>query len=146
MNDFNIYLAGGMGKFGKEHFDEGNDWRIDLRYALSNLGCNRNVRVINPNDYYNFLNDNTYDSDLEVMDFDLNKVRNSNLIICNFNDIGSLGTMAEIAIAYEKRIPVIGLCEDCEIDNLHPWQKSICSKIFVDKEDLISYVSSYYLD
>ena len=27
MKNFTIYLAGGMGKFGKENFDEGNKWR-----------------------------------------------------------------------------------------------------------------------
>ena len=28
MKNFTIYLAGGMGKFGKENFDEGNKWRV----------------------------------------------------------------------------------------------------------------------
>jgi len=52
------------------------------------------------------------------MEFDLNKVRHSDLIICNFNDMFSLGTMAELAIAYERRIPVIGL--DINKQTLHP--------------------------
>ena len=26
-----IYLAGGMGKFGKENFDEGNSWRKNIK-------------------------------------------------------------------------------------------------------------------
>lgn len=45
------------------------------------------------------------------MEFDLNRVRNSDLIIVNFNDMYSLGIMAEIAIVYERKIPVIGLNE-----------------------------------
>lgn len=131
-----------MGKFGKEHFSEGNEWRVDIKVQLNNLSESY-ISCINPNDYYNFLDDSTYDSQKEVMDFDLWKLRQSDLLIINFNDISSLGTMTEIAIAYELRIPVIGLCEDNNMDQLHPWQKSMCLKIFTDREDLVRYVIDY---
>ena len=48
---FNIYLAGGMGKFGKENFDDGNKLRIYCKNILEKYECNYNVNVINPNDY-----------------------------------------------------------------------------------------------
>lgn len=141
-----VYLAGGMGKFGKEQFDIANDWRIDLKNQLENICCNYKVHCINPNDYYSYLDENTYDSEREVMRFDLNKVRNSHFVIINFNDVYSLGSMAELAIAYDRSIPVIGLCENSELDNIHPWQKEMCEKIFKDREDLVLYVLKYYLD
>lgn len=78
------------------------------------------------------------------MEFDLYKVRNSNLIIVNFNSPASLGTMAELAIAYEKRIPVIGLCEG-DAGTLHPWQTEMCTRIFTDMYELTAYVNDYYL-
>lgn len=146
MERYNIYLIGGMGKFGKKYFNKGNEWRVDIKNQLENIYCNYKVHIINPNDYYNFLDDSTYDSELEIMNFDLNKVKNSKLCICNFNDVNSLGTMGELAIAYDRRIPVIGLCENDEFDNLHPWQKCMCSKIFSNREDLILYITNYYLD
>ena len=68
----------------------------------------------------------------EGMEFDLNRVRSSDLIIVNFNDVYSLGTMAEIATAYERRIPIIGLNENNQ--DLHPWQTEMLIeflKIFV---------------
>ena len=34
MKNFTIYLAGGMSKFNKENFDEGNEWRV---YVNGNL-------------------------------------------------------------------------------------------------------------
>lgn len=141
-----IYLGGGMGKFGKEQFDKANEWRIDLKNQLENICNNYKVHCINPNDYYSFLDDSAYDSDKEVMRFDLHKVKSSNLVIMNFNDIYSLGSMAELAIAYDRGIPVIGLCEDGEENQLHPWQREMTEKIFTDREDLVLYVLNYYLD
>ncbi len=146
MERFLIYLLGGMGKFGKENFNEGNKWRVDLKNQLETKCSDYKVHVINPNNYHSFLDDTTYDSELEVMEFDLNKLRNCNIGICNFNDVNSLGTMAELAVAYERKIPIIGLCENGENILLHPWQKSMCHKIFTDRADLVDYVLTYYLD
>ena len=131
-----------MEKFGKEHFSEGNEWRVDISNQLKNLSDGY-ISSINPNDYYNFLDDSTYDSQKEVMDFDLWKLRQSDLVIVNFNDNSSLGTMAEIAIAYDHKIPIIGLCEDDNRNQLHPWQENMCLKNFTDREDLVRYVIDY---
>lgn len=133
-----------MGKFGKENFDEGNQWRVYCKEALENYECDYKVKVTNPNDYFNFVeNPPTYETQREIMEFDLNKVRNADLIIVNFNDVYSLGTMAEIAIAYEKKIPIIGLGRNKQ--ELHPWQIEMCNRIFNDINELLDYVRNYYL-
>lgn len=142
MEQFNIYLIGGMSKFGVDKFNEGNEWRLFVKSTLEDMLCKYRVNVCNPNDYYNFLDNTTYDNQREIMEFDLNKVRNSNLCIANFNDVGSLGSMAELAIAYERRIPIIGLCENNE--HLHPWQIEMINKKFTDKYDLIEYIRKFY--
>ncbi|MDE7308699.1 MAG: nucleoside 2-deoxyribosyltransferase [Lachnospiraceae bacterium] len=144
MKQFNIFLSGGMGKFGKERFDEGNEWRVDLKERLEDICNNYRVHCINPNDYYSFLDDKNYDSQLEIMRFDLDKVRKSEIVIANFNDPESLGSMAEITVAYERNIPVLGLCENHE--EIHPWAKEMCNKIFTDRESLVLYIMGYYLD
>ena len=77
------------------------------------------------------------------MEFDLHKVRNSNLVIVGFNAPKSLGTMAEMAIAYEHKIPIIGWNGADEI--LHPWQTEMCNRIFTDIDELIDYISEFYL-
>lgn len=144
MTQFHIFLSGGMGKFGKDRFEEGNEWRVDLKERLENISYNYRVHCINPNDYYSFLDDSNYDSQMEIMRFDLDKVRKSDLLIVNFNDPDSLGSMAELAVAYERRIPVLGLCENNE--EIHPWAREMCNKIFTDRESLVLYVMGYYLD
>lgn len=137
-----------MGKFGKDNFDEGNKWRVYIKdqinyyYLIHNCPCK--PIIINPNDYYNFIDDPpNYKTQGEVMEFDLYKLRMSNLVIVNFNDAHSLGTMAEIAIAYELKIPVVGLNSDNQ--KLHPWQEEICTRIFDNIDDLINYVNLFYL-
>lgn len=144
MDKYFIYLAGGMSNFGKDDFNKCNSWREHCKFILENYECDYRVKVTNPNDYYNFKKEiPAYDSQREIMEFDLNKVRNSDLIVVNFNDMHSLGTMAELAIAYEKRIPVIGL--DVDKQNLHPWQIEMCNKIFSNIETLLYYIKDYYL-
>ena len=144
MGDFKIYLAGGMGSFGKEEFNKANNWRVFCKNILEQCECEYNVKVCNPNDYYSFAdNEPKYMSDKEVMRFDLNKVRHSNLIIVNFNDMKSLGTMAEIAIAYEHRIPIIGL--DVDNQSLHSWQIEMTDRIFTDINEMLDYIEDFYL-
>ena len=144
MRTIRIYLAGGMGKFGKDNFEESNKWRTYCKDILEKFEGNYRAEVINPNSYFNFLDKPPrYSSEREIMEFDINKVRNSDLIICNFNDQKSLGTMAEIAIAYERRTPVIGLNEDFE--ELHPWQIEMCTRIFYNIDEMLDYVEDFYL-
>ncbi len=143
MRDYFIYLCGGMGKFGKENFDEGNRWRRYCKDALETCECNYRVTAINPNDYFNFFDKPKYKTQDEVMRLDLHKLRNSNLVIVNFNDMYSLGSMAEIAIAYDRGIPVIGLNESNQ--DLHPWQVCMTERIFNDIDKMLDYIEDFYL-
>ena len=135
-----VYLAGGMTGLS---FEESNEWRVYIKDKLGTHYDNFGVECVNPQDYYNLFDDTAYDSEREVMEFDLHKLRGSDLVIVNFNSVYSLGTMAEIAIAYELKIPIIGLNENN--NELHPWQKEMCNKIFTDIDELIEYVDFYYL-
>ena len=145
MKEMNVYLAGGMGKFGKNEFDKANTWRVLIKQFLENNEYGVKVNCINPNDYFNFIEDKpSYKSQREVMEFDLNKVRHADLIIVNFNDMYSLGTMAEIAIAYEKRIPILGL--DVDYQELHPWEIEMCNRIFNNTNELFDYLNNFYLN
>lgn len=144
MKDYHIYTAGGMGKFGKNEFNKANNWRVFCKNTLENCDCDYKVKVCNPNDYFNFVDDEPkYSSQKEVMLLDLHKVRTSDLLIVNFNDMGSLGTMCEVAIAYENKIPVIGLDTDGQL--LHPWQIEMCNRIFTDINEMLDYIEDFYL-
>ena len=53
LKEFAIYLAGGMGKFGKDNFDKGNTWRKYCKHILEHFdGSKYSINVINPNDYF----------------------------------------------------------------------------------------------
>lgn len=135
---YKIYLAGGMSNIP---FSEADSWRNNISNRFTSYDSS--IQLINPNFYYNTLNPASYDSEREVREFDLYKVRNSDLIIVNFNDPNSIGTAQELAIAAEYRIPVIGLNE--RNLNLHPWLTECCNKIFKDMGRLVEYVYEYYL-
>ena len=131
-----------MTKFGADNFNQGNDWREYCARKLESQDCDVKVKVVNPNDYFNYL-EKTYLSQREIMNFDLYKLRSSDLVIVNFNDKYSLGTMGEISIAHERRIPVIGL--NTEKQELHPWQYEMCERIFDDIDEMLCYVLDYYI-
>lgn len=130
-----VYLSGGMADIS---FEESNEWR---KYVAEKLGdC---ADVFNPNDYYNYDHPEWFDSEREVMIFDLHHLRDSKLVIVNFNVPKSVGTAQELALAYEWCIPIIGL----NIDNneIHPWLEYECTKVFTDIDELVDYVRVYYL-
>ena len=148
MGNYKIYLCGGMSKFAKENYNESNDWRVYCKRILKNysdcFNCLYNVIVINPNEYFNFYDEvPAYKTQSEVMRLDLHKLRNSDLVVANFNDMYSLGSMAEIAIAYDRGIPIIGL--DVDNQNLHPWQVCMCERIFDNIDEMLDYIEIFYL-
>ena len=146
METLNIYLAGGMQKFSKDNFDESNYWRVHIEQELMKLDCGKQTKVCNLNDYYSFY-DNTprYSTMREVMEFGFNKIRNSDLLIVNLNDFRLLDTMADLTLAYEHRIPVLGFCTEENYSMLHPLQKEMSNRIFGDIDELIEYVIEYYV-
>lgn len=141
MENIKIYLAGGMSNIS---YEEQSAWRKAIKHQLENMLSNRyKCDICNPVDYYNFENQN-HITEKEVMRFDLNKVKRSDLIIVNFNEPKSLGTMSEIAIAYDKGIPIIGI--NTSNYKLHPWQVEMSDRIFSDVDLALNYIIKYYLN
>lgn len=139
-----IYLGGGMSGLTYDNYSE---WRDDVVYILENkyrdYGFTWRPIFCNPVDYYNFENP-VHKTEKEVMLYDLFRLKESDLVLVNFNDPGSLGTMSEMAIAYDNKIPIIGLNIDDE-EMLHPWQKEMCNRIFDNFEETINYIIKYFL-
>lgn len=139
---YKIYLAGAMGCFGKERFDEGDDWRVHIKRELESADSVYKVICDNSNDYYNFLN-KEYESELEIQKVYLDKVRQANLVIVNFNTY-STATSKELAVAYEYRKHVIGLNENGL--ELHPCDVNDSVRIFTDMNELLDHVKKFYLN
>lgn len=143
MKNYVIYESGGMQSFGKDNFNESNDWRKYCKNALENCECDYKVKVFNQNDYFNFYDEPQYVSEREVMNYDLHNLRKSDLVIINFNDPKSLGSMAELAIAHDRGIPIIGVNESGA--KLHPWLVCMCERIFDNIDEMLDYVEDFYL-
>lgn len=142
METVKIYLSGGMGNLS---FEEQYKWRKQIIDAVKfgDYHCEKKANFFNPVDYYNFT-EVRYRSEREVMEFDLNALRHSDLVIVNFNDPKSLGTCAELAIAYEMKIPIIGINKNKT--ELHPWLTEFTTRMCDDIREAVEHVVDFYLN
>lgn len=141
METVHVYLSGGMGSLS---FEEQSRWRQQVTDAIKfNYECEKKPIFFNPVNYFNF-EEVRYKSQREAMEFDLNALRNSDLVIVNFNDAASLGTCAELAIAYEMKIPIVGINKDNKV--LHPWLCEFTSRMCSSLKEAVEYVVEFYLN
>lgn len=135
-----IYLSGGMGNLS---FEEQSKWRQQIQDAIKfNYECEKKPIFFNPVQYFNF-EEKRHESELEIMNFDLNALRKSDLIVVNFNNPSSIGTAMEMMLGYEMRIPILGLNKDNK--EIHPWLECCCDRIFDNMKDLVKYTVDFYL-
>lgn len=141
METVKIYLSGGMSSLS---FEEQSLWRQKIIDAIQhNYECTKKPLFFNPVNYYNF-EDVRYKSQREVIEFDLNALRNSDLVIVNFNNPESLGTCAELAIAYNMKIPIVGINKDDKV--LHPWLCEFTTRMCSTLKEAVEYVVDFYLN
>ena len=139
-----LYLSGGMSGLTVE---ESNGWRIKVKQDLFAFILNGTLKVFNPMDSY--IHSEYRMNEKEAMQYDLNILRKSSYILVYFNDIKSLGTAMEIAIAHELKIPIIGVFDNKEnynaLDTLHPWVYNMCDVVLDSLDDAIRYSKNNYL-
>ena len=135
-----VYLAGRMS--GISHSDA-IGWRYDVEKLFRNVekyhGCK--FTVINPARYYNF-KEVKYQSQREVMDFDLYHVRNSDFIVVNGKDLDkSIGTQIEIYTAWQLKNPVFvfGVEQDP-----HPWIDRCITRYEKSINNVVEYIEDFY--
>lgn len=140
MGEVKFYMAGGMGGLT---IIQQMEWRnyIEDRIKHDNRS-DKPVYFFQPPYYYQ-PNGEYHKSEKEAREFDLNRLRHSDIVIVNFNVPNSIGTAQELAVAYEHRIPVIGLNEDK--NELHPWLYECCTRICETREELIEHICNFYL-
>lgn len=141
METFKIYLSGSMSDIS---FEEQSKWRKMVIDAI-NYGYEHEKKAIffNPINYYNF-EEHKHKSEKEIMEFDLYNLRNSNLVIVNFNNIRSIGTAMELMLAKEMHIPVIGWNSSCEA--LHPWLSECVTRLCDNLREAVEHVVEFYLN
>lgn len=144
---FKIYLAGRMGGLTYEEY---NGWRNKIEYKLrcgiDSVGKRiSSIKVFNPANYYNF-EEKEYKSQREVMNFDLNLVKNSDVVIVNANGVGqSTGTCIEMYEAYQHNIPILGFWENPDDkESFHPWIETMFTRVDDNMDELVRYVTDFY--
>lgn len=139
-----IYLAGKMSGLCKNDYC---GWRHELTDALIDkayLVCSK-IQVINPSDYFDFDNMDRH-LEKEVMQFDLNMVRQSDIVIVNVNGASSsIGTAIELYEANRLNIPVIAYTEGDVADDIHPWIENCFSTVQMNKDELVDYIHDFYM-
>ena len=121
-----IFLSGGMTGLTEE---EASKWRTSFK--LNNAVQDDSPFIfIDPTYYYFPTDKTTQEYEKEAMNYDLYLVKHSDLIIVNFNSLSSIGTAQELMLAYTLNKPIIGMIPEDKYEQLHPWYKEECMKIF----------------
>ena len=87
--------------------------------------------VINPTSLYKPSNTSSLSYEAEAMFYDLHHVRDSDVIIVNFNTLYSIGTAQELMLAHILHKPIIGMIPESKYKYLHPWFKLETIKLFI---------------
>lgn len=144
-NKLKIYLAGKMSGLS---FEKMNRWRHELKIQLLFTAevSGYQLQVINPVDFYNF-EEKKYQSEEEVMDYDLAHVISSDIIIVNLDGLDSSdGTKVELHDAkYHNNIPVIAFGNMELYESLHPWIKRNITRVEEDMENVVQYIQEFYM-
>ena len=126
-----VFLSGGMTGLTEE---EASGWRTSFK--LNNAVQDDTPFIfIDPTYYYFPTDKTTQEYEKEAMNYDLYLVKHSDLIIVNFNSLSSIGTAQELMLAYTLNKPIIGMIPEDRYEQLHPWYKEECMKIFKYKSN-----------
>ena len=138
MNKTMIYLSGGMSGLS---YEEQLQWRDEFKKQLSFVTDTSKISFFSPPTYYSPATHN-HKSEREAFEYDIERLRKSNIVVVNFNVPNSIGTAMELAIARELRIPIIGL--NCDNKPLHPWLTECCTRICDNMDELVEHIAWYY--
>ena len=142
METIKIYLSGSMSGVS---WEEQTKWRKQVMDAIkyNDYHYDKKPVFFYPTRFYNF-EEKQQKSEREVMEFDLYNLRNSDLVIVNVNNQWSLGTMSELILAKEYRIPVIGWNSSGE--ELHPWLVECVTRMCDNLREAAEHTVEFYLN
>ena len=142
MERVKIYLSGAMTGVS---FEDQTKWRNKIANAIKYGGYDYTKTPIffDPTKYY-VPSETFHKSEKEAMNFDLYNLRNSNLMIVNFNSPSSIGTAMELMLAKELKIPVIGINSNNE--DIHSWLLECVDRMCDDIREVVEYTVEYFLN
>ena len=142
MENVRIYLSGAM--MGTS-WEEQTKWRRQIQDAIrfGDYDYEKKPSFFDPTQYFNY-EEKLHKSEREVMEFELDALRKSDLVVVNLKHQNSVGTTMELAIAKELRIPVVAFgIGDNEV---HPWILECCTRVCDSMGELVQYIVDFYLN
>ena len=140
-----IYTAGKMAGLP---YEKQMAWREEIENAIRDR-TNKQITFIHPPKFYTYDRPD-FQSEKEVKDWELNQVRNCDIVIANLDGINtSVGTHFELSAVdsinstSNKHIFIIGF-GDNEIQ-LHPWIELSLHRKETNIDDVADYIVRYLL-
>ncbi len=130
-----IYLSGPI---MDEHEGTAREWR---EAAKSMLGDR--FRLLDP--MRRKFVDRQVDSANEIVEFDLQDVRDADFLLVNYNR-ASIGTSMEVFFAAHDLGKFVVAFSPLEYQDCSPWMAKYCTKILPDLEAAVEYIRTHFAD
>ncbi len=89
--------------------------------------------------------DRQVDSANEIVEFDLQDVRDADLLLVNYNR-ASIGTSMEVFYAAHDQGKFVVAFSPLEFKDCSPWMARFCTKILPDLETACSYIRDHFCE
>jgi nucleoside 2-deoxyribosyltransferase len=128
-----IYLSGPI---MDEHLGNARAWRETAKSLFKD-----NFNILDPM-RRQFI-DRQVDSANEIVEFDLQDVRESDILLVNYNK-PSIGTSMEVFYAAHDLGKFVVAFSPFEFENCSPWMVRYCTKILPTLEDACKYINTHF--
>ncbi len=129
-----IYLCGPI---MDEQNNQAREWR---ETAIEQLG--KHFILLDPM-RRNF-KDREVDSANEIVEFDLQDVREADIILVNYNK-ASIGTAMEVFYASHDLGKFVVAFSPFDFQNCNPWMVRFCTKILPSLERAVDYITTHFV-
>ena len=130
-----IYLSGPI---MDEHSGIARQWRDIAKNALSDK-----FRMLDP--MRRKFVDRQVDSANEIVEFDLQDVRDADIILVNYNK-PSIGTSMEVFYAAHDLGKFVVAFSPFEYKDCSPWMARYCTKILPDLDQAVNYILEHFTE
>jgi len=115
---------------------ETKDWRTRAKERLAG-------RFILLDPMRRSFRDNEIDSSNEIVEFDLQDIRDSDLVLVNYSK-PSVGTSMEVFYASHDLGKFVVAFSPQEFKNCSPWMVRFCTKITPDLDSALAYIERHF--
>ena len=134
MADKAIYLCGPI---MDEHEGQAREWRADATTALGDM-----FTILDPM-RRNF-KDREVDSANEIVEFDLQDVRDADIVLVNYSK-NSIGTSMEVFFASHDLGKFVVAFSPFSFKDCSPWMVKFTTKILPSLEDAVTYIQEHFV-